>query len=175
MSKKKKTMWVGGGQLVLPEPDVTTLVNEVVEMVPAVLVADPVGVPTAFTIEAIYLHFSTRRVGIAETQALGFLVWVGNIQEQGESPVQALDALSVTARAYSNKNIMMMAPLEVPPIALSGDLLTATSDLRIQVAHHEYQASRKFDRSNQVLCMTINSETALVVETFAQWRVLLEY
>ncbi len=175
MGKKKQTMWVGGAKLVLPEPDSTTTTTEVVELIPATLATDPIGALTKYTIEAIYLHFSTRRVGIVDVEALGFLVWVANAAEGGNVPVQALDALSLEARFYGNKNIMMMAPLEVPKFIGSGDLATAIPSGEIKVAHHEFQASRKFDRSNQVLAMTINAETALQVETFAQWRILLEF
>ncbi len=175
MGKKKQTMWVGGAKLVLPEPDSSTTTTEVVELIPATLAGDPIGALTKYTIEAIYLHFSTRRVGIVSAEALGFLVWVANAAEGGNVPVQALDALSTESRFYGNKNIVMMQPLEVPPFLASGDLATAIPNGGVMTEHHEFQASRKFDRSNQVLAMTINCETAVVVETFAQWRILLEF
>ncbi len=172
---KRKTTWVGGGQLLTPEPDVSTSTAEVVEMIKSQATGADVGARTSFVIDAIYLHFSVRRVGILETEALGFLVWTGNIGEASNAPVQALDALSTDARLYGNKNIMMMAPLPVPPILASSDLATAIQGEGILVAHHEFQASRKLDISNQGLFMTVNSETALAVGVFAQWRVLLAW
>ncbi len=174
MGKRRKTVWVGGGQLITPEPDVSTATGEIIELIPAVTAAAPVGEDTACTVEAIYLHFSVRRNTIAETQALGFLVWVANVTEAAEVPVQALDALSVTSRAYGNKNILMMAPLPVPPILASSDLATAIQSEEVMVAHHEFQASRKLDRSNNVLAMSVNVET-LSVSVFCQWRILLDY
>ncbi len=174
MSKRRKTVWVGGGQLITPEPDVSTATGEIIELVPAELAATAPGADTKCTVEAIYLHFSIRRNTINETQALGFLVWVANVTEAADVPVQVLDALSVLPRAYGNRNILMMAPLPVPPILASSDLATAIQSEEVMTAHHEFQASRTLDRSNNVLAMSINVET-LSVSVFAQWRVLLDY
>ncbi len=172
--KSKSTMWVGGAILYSPEPDVSTTTSEVIELIPAVLAADPVGVLTKYTIQAIYLHFSIRRINIAETQALGFLVYQTGVTEGANTPVQALDALSLEERFYGNRAILMMAPLPVPFINHSGDLATAQVTEQVLTSHHEFQASRKHDRSNTVLAMTLNSET-LAVSVFSQWRILLEY
>ncbi len=173
--QKRKTMWVGGGKLYTVQGDASTAVGDVFELIPSIEVGVAPGQLSSYTVEAIYLHFSIRRLLITELQALGFLVWMGAAAEGGNSPVQALDALSTTVRSYSNKQIMMMAPLPVPPLLAAGDLATAIPNDLVLVAHHEYQASRKFDRSSQVLSMTINSDVDNVVSVFAQWRVLLEY
>ncbi len=174
MSKRRKTVWVGGGQLITPEPDVSTSTGEIIELVPAVLAATEPGADTQCTVEAIYLHFSIRRNTVNITDALGFLVWVANVTEVADVPVQALDALSITSRAYGNKNILMMAPLPVPPLLGASDLLSFVTNDQVVTDHHEFQASRKLDRSNNVLAMSVNVETLSVI-VFCQWRVLLDY
>ncbi len=67
----------------------------------------------------------------------------------------------------------MMAPLPVPPVLSSQAIFTTSEE--IVAVHHEYQATRKFDRNSQVLCMTLNSDVSLVTRVFCQWRVLLSY
>ncbi len=172
---KRKYQWTGGGQIIEPEPDASTSVGEVIRVVPALSPSADAGADTQCVVEAIYMHFSVHRLLITELDALGFLVWTANVAESGSDPSQALDALSTTDRAYANKNILMMAPLAVPRIGLSADLLSATVTEEVLVSSHEFQASRKLDRSNQVLAMTVNSDVSVVVSVFCQWRVLLSY
>lgn len=172
---KRNFQWTGGGQNIEPETDAGTSVGEVIRIVPALATSGDTGANTRCVVEAIYLHFSIHRLLITELDALGFLVWTANVAESGSDPSQALDALSLVDRAYANKNILMMAPLPVPRIALSSDLLSGTVTEEVLVSSHEFQASRKLDRSNQVLAMTVNSDASLVVSVFCQWRVLLSY
>ncbi len=172
---KRRYQWVGGGQNIEPEPDASTSVGEVIRVIPATTTSEAAGENTQMVIEAIYMHFSIHRLLITELDALGFMVWTANVAEAGNDPSQALDALSTVDRAYANKNILMMAPLPVPRIALSSDLLSGTVTEEVLVSSHEYQASRKFDRSNQVLAMTVNSDVSVVVSVFCQWRVLVSY
>ncbi len=175
MGKQREYQWLGGGQLIVPETDASTTTAEVIQLIPAQPTSEVVGGRTQFLIEAIYLNFSIRRETITELDALGFLVYQGALAEGGSTPAQALDALSTLDRSYSNKAIMMQCPLPVPKIALSGDLLSATTDAEIKVMHHEYQAKRKHDRSAQVLCMTVNSDVSSVCSVFVQWRVLVSW
>ncbi len=93
-------------------------------MIPGQAIATVLGERTKLMVEAIYLHFSIHRLLINEVDALGFLVWVAQLQEAGNSPVQVLDALDTSDRVYSNKAIMMMAPLPFPGVNASGDLIT---------------------------------------------------
>ncbi len=174
MAKRRK-QWVGGSDLIVSATDASTAVSDITEMIPAELSTAAVGQNTQCLIEAIYLKFSIRRLLITSFDALGFMVWVANVAETGNTPVQALNALSTTARTYGNKNIMMMAPLPVSPLLAASDLLTFVPNDEILVADHEYQANRKLDRSNQVLSLTVNSDVDAVVQVFAQWRVLLTY
>ncbi len=175
MGNKREYQWLGGGQIVVPETDASTTTAEVVQLIPPQPTSEVVGGRTQFLIEAIYINFSIRRELITELDALGFLVYQGSLAEGGSTPTQALDALSTLDRSYSNKAIMMQCPLPVPGIALSGDLLSATTDAAVLIVHQEYQAKRKHDRSAQVLCMTINSDVSSVVSVFAQWRVLVSW
>ncbi len=176
MSKKRKEyQWLGGGENIEPQTGASTSVADVIQLVPGVPIADNAGVRTTFLIEAIYLHFHVHRLLITELDALGFLVYQGNVSDSGNNPVQALDALSLEDRLYSRKQLMMMGPLEVPPIVVSGDLLTATTDERVLVSSHEYQANRKHDRSQQILCLTVNSDVSVVTSVFCQWRVLVSW
>lgn len=172
---KRQTQWVGGAKSMEPKTDASTTTSDIIEMIPAVQATAVAGARTKFVIEAIYLKFSIRRELITTFDALGFLVWVANVQEGGNVPVQALNALSLESRFYGNKNIMMMAPLPVPPVFFAGDLLTGLVDEAIITDTHEFQASRKLDSSNQVLAMTINSDVSVVCNVFAQWRILLSY
>ncbi len=172
---RRRYQWVGGSKSQEPATDASSGLSTIMEMVPAELLATQVGPNTQCVIEAIYLHFSIHRLLITEVDALGFIVWTANVVEGGDTPVQTLDALSLAPRAYGNKNIMMMAPLPFPGIFLSSDLLSATVTEEGLVAHHEYQASRKLDRSNQVLALQVNSDVSAVFNVFAQWRVLLSY
>ena len=107
--------------------------------------------------------------------ALGFVVYQIPPVEASNFPSLALDALSLNPRLYARKNIMMMAPLLVPPNLSNGSTgLVFISD-ELMVAHHEFQANRKHDTASQVLAMTINSDVSVVTNVFAQWRVLLAW
>ncbi len=172
---KRKTQWFGGGKVVVPETDVSTSVAEIVELIPALKVADYVGQPSKCVIEALYLDFSCRRLLITTLDALGFLVWVANVTEGGETPIQSLDALSTEARFYGNQDIMMQFPLLVPPLLAASDLLTFVVGDEVTTAHFEFHARRKLDRSSQVLAMTINSDVSSVMTVFVQWRALISY
>ncbi len=172
---KRKYSWIGGAISIEPETDAGTTVTEVIQLVPAQQVATIVGARTEMLIEAIYLHFSVHRLLITEVDALAFLVYQASVTETGNTPSQALNALSLIDRDAGNKRIMMHAPLAFPGINHSGDLATAQVTEEGMVAHHEYQAMRKHDRASQVLCMTINSDVSLVFNVFAQWRVLVSW
>ncbi len=175
MAKKRTTQWFGGGQIVEPDTDVSTSVSEIVELVPALKVADFVGQPSSAVIEGIYLDFSIRRLLTTTLDSLGFLVWTAAVGEGSEAPIQALDALSTETRFYANKAIMMQFPLPVPPLLGTSDLLAFTVNDEILTAHFEFSARRKLDRSSQVLAMTLNSDVSAVMRVFCQWRVLLSY
>ncbi len=170
MGKKRPGQWIGGGQNIEPETQGSTAVSEVIQMIPGQAIATVLGERTKLMVEAIYLHFSIHRLLINEVDALGFLVWVAQLQEAGNSPVQVLDALDTSDRVYSNKAIMMMAPLPFPGVNASGDLITNQITQEGMVAHHEFQASRKIDRSSEVLCLTVQSDVSVVFSVFCQWR-----
>ncbi len=172
---KRIYSWLGGGENIEPMTDGDTSVSEVIQMVPAYQTTEISGGRTDFLIEAIYLHFSIHRLLISELDAAGFVVWQAAVSESSNNPAQALDSLSLQDRAYGNKSIMMMAPLPVPKTALSGDLLSATVTQEVLVAHHEYQAMRKHDRANQILCLAVNSDLSVVLSVFCQWRVLVSW
>lgn len=144
-------------------------------MLPAIARTADVQQRTSALIEAVYVHISTTRVLISPMFSLGLIVWLGNVSEGSDNPSQTLDALATDSRAYSNKNILIMEPIPVPPILASGDLVTATTSEEIRTSKHTYQASRKIDRAQQVLCMQVNGEVASVVNCFIQFRVLLSY
>ncbi len=169
---KRKYWWVGGAENIEPMTDGDTSVGEVIRMVDAQTTGTEGGQDTQQLIEAIYLKMSVKRLLITELDAAGFIVWTANVAESGSDPSQALDSLSLVDRAYANKNILMMAPLSVPRIGLSGDLLSATITGEIIAQEFEYQAMRKFDRSNQVLALAVNSDVGVVLNVFCQWRVL---
>ncbi len=176
MSKKRIYNWIGGGQNIEPETDASTSVTEVIQLVPALPAADAQGQNTQALVEAIYLHFSVHRIFTDEIDAAGFVVWMANLQEGASAlPVQSLDALSTQDRAYGNKAIMMMAPLPVPPVLGSSDLLSVATNEQVLVASHEYQARRKYDRMGQVLSMSVNCDVSVALSVFCQWRVLLSY
>ncbi len=173
--KEKEYQWFGGGQNIEPKTDASTTIAEVIQLIPVVPTTEVVGGRTRFLIEAMYLHFSIHRLLISEIDALGFLVWQSQVTELSTTPTQTLNALSLDDRFYSNKRIMMMAPLPVPPLLASGDLATAIPDERVLVAHHDYQAMRKHDRSNQVLAMIVNCDVSVATSVFCQWRVLVSW
>ncbi len=172
---KRNYSWTGGGQVIVPEPDSSTSVSELIELVPALQANEEGGRPSNCLIEAIYLHFSIQRILVSTFDALGFIVYVDNVAEGGNTPTQALDALSTNARSYGNKGILMMAPLPVPPVLGAGDLATFTTSEEIKTSSHEYKATRKLDRQGQVLCMAVNTDLTATARVFCQWRVLLSY
>ncbi len=178
MAKDKIYSWIGGAKSMEPQTDASTATTDVIQLIPAVPTGGAAGdtlLRTRFLIEAIYLHFSVVRVLTTDFDALGFLVYQIPPVEASNLPSLALDALSLNPRLYARKNIMMMAPLEVPPVLGASDLATFTLSGRHMVAHHEYQAMRKHDTASQVLAMTINSDVSVVVNVFAQWRVLVSW
>ncbi len=172
---KRNYNWIGGAQNIEPETDAGTTTTEVIQLIPPQQTSTIVGARTDLLIEAIYLHFSVHRLLITEVDAMAFLVYQSPIAEGGNVPAQALDALTLVDRDMANKKIMMHAPLPVPRIALSGDLLSGTVTEEVLVAHHEYQAMRKHDRASQVLCLTVNSDVSVVLNVFCQWRVLVSW
>ncbi len=144
-------------------------------MLPAVGRTDDIQSRTTALIEAIYVHISTRRETTDILNAAGMICWLANVSEGSDNPSQTLDALAVDSRAYSNKNILIMEPLAVPPMLGAGDLLSVIPSEEIITSKHTYQASRKIDRSQQVLCMMLNSDVSSVLNCFVQFRVLLSY
>ncbi len=172
---KRIYSWLGGAQNIEPETDAGTITSEVIQLIPPQPTAEEVGGRTDMLIEAIYLHFSIHRLLITEVDALAFLVYQSSIAEGGNNPSQALDALTLIDRDMANKKIMMHAPLPVPRIALSSDLLSGTVTEEVLVEHHEYQAMRKHDRASQVLCLTVNSDVSIVLSVFCQWRTLVSW
>ncbi len=175
MAKKRSRQWVGGGQVIEPQTDASTSTSDIIKLVEPIPRSAIQGADFKVLIEAIYLHFSTHRILTTTFDALGFMVYTQQVSESTELPLQALDALSTDRRLYSNNQILMMAPLKVPPILGTSDLLAFTTNDEIVVEHHDYQATRKLDRAAQVLCLTVNSDVSDVVRTFVQWRVLLSY
>ncbi len=172
---KRRYVWVGKGELLTPVTDASTSVGNVMEIVPAILRTSALGADTNCLVEALYINVSTRRSGVTTFDAAGLIVWTANVVEGGDSPAQTLDALSLDDRAYANKNIMVMAPLEVPPILGASDLATFIQNDEIRTTHLEYQAKRKLDRSNQVLALIINTDVSSVIRCFVQVRCLLSY
>jgi len=173
--RKRKYIWVGGGQIILPVPDTFTSVGDIMEIVPAIPRTSELGGDTQCLIEALYIHVSTQRLLISNFDACGIIVWTANVVEGGDSPAQTLDALSLDGRAYANKNILVLAQISVPPVIPVGDAATfATSD-ELRTSTFEYQATRKLDRSNQVLSLIINTDLTGVVRCFVQVRCLLSY
>ncbi len=172
MSNRKVT-WFGGGQLYDSQTDASTGVGDVIQLIPGVTVADAAAaVRTQFVIEAIYLHFSVRRLLTTTFDALGFLVYQNGMNEASSNPTLALDALSTGDRLYQRKEILMMSPLAVPPLLGTSDLLAFTVSDEIKTEHHQFMAARKHDRAGQVLCLTLNSDVSVVTRVFVQWRVL---
>ncbi len=175
MGKKRTYQWLGGGQNIQPETDSGTGTDEIIQLIPAQNIANIANERTRFLIEAIYLNFSIRRILVTTFDALGFLVYQIPPQEGSQNPSLALDALSLVDRLYARKNILMMAPLPVPPLLGNTDLSGFVTDDRILTSHHEYQARRKHDTASQVLCMTVNSDVSVVTSVFCQWRILVSF
>lgn len=174
MSKDKTYSWIGGAKSMEPQTDASTSTTDVIQLIPTTAVSAATISRTRFLIEAIYLHFSITRVLTTDFDALGFLVYQIPPTEVSLNPSLALNALSLDERLYARKSIMMMAPLEVPPVIQNGvDVFTLSGEHK--VAHHEYQVMRKHDTASQVLAMTVNSDVSGVVNIFAQWRVLVSW
>ncbi len=173
MSSRKTYSWLGGGEVIEPKTDASTATNEVIQLIPAQPVAATTNERTRFLIEAIYLNFSVQRILTTTFDSLGFLVYQIPPIEDSANPSLALDAISTSDRLYARKNIMMMAPLDVPPIiSLEAGILVSDE---IRTSHHEYQANRKHDTASQILAMTLNSDVSVVTRVFCQWRVLVSW
>ncbi len=172
---RRKYQWVGHGNVIVPKTDASTPTSELLELVPAVLRTSAAGPRTDCLIEAIYVHVHTHRLLTTTLDACGIIVWTAVVSEGADAPAQSLNAIPTDARAYGNKNILIMAPVPVPPLLGSSDLLSVTPDDQVMVSSYEYQASRKLDRQNQVLALTINSDVSSVLRCFVQVRVLLSW
>ncbi len=170
---RKPTYWVGGGQNIEPQTDASTSTGSVIKLLPALPRTGNLGRDNKVIIEAIYLHFAIKRIFVTDFDALAFLVWVANVTETSDLPVQTINALSLDSRMYANRAIMMAAPLPVPRNWVSGDLATATAFTgEVLVAHHEFQASRKVDLASNVVSLILNSDVSVVTSVFCQWRML---
>ncbi len=173
--KGKRLQWVGGGQIKEAETDVSTSTAEVIQLVSPIQVATQQGGPSECIIKAVYLHFSSKRILLTSFDSFGFIMWIATRQENANLPVQSLDAIPVNDNPYVNKNIMLMAPLEVPPLLAVGDLLSFQTNDQLITEHHTFESNRKLDRQSQILCLNLNSDVSVVMRTFVQWRVLLQY
>ncbi len=172
---KKTYSWLGGGEIIEPQTDASTATSDVIQLIPAQPVAAVTNERTRFLIEAIYLNFSVARILTTTFDALGFLVYQIPPIEDSANPSLALNAISTSDRLYSRKNIMMMAPLPVPPVLSNGSTGAVFTSDEIKVSHHEYQANRKHDTASQILAMTVNSDVSVVTRVFCQWRVLVSW
>ncbi len=176
MAKSKRAyQWVGDGVIINAVPDVSTSVGGIMQILPSLTSSSNPEGRTDVLIQALYVHISTHRVGIDAVDAAGVVVWVANVSEGSNNPVQSLDALSVQSRAYSNKNILIMEPFAVPAAVFAGDLLTAIPSEETLVSTHTFQASRKIDRSTQILALQVNADVSSQVRCFVQVRALLSY
>lgn len=72
---KRINQWLGGAKSLEPQTDASTGVSDVIEMIPAIPRTAEIGAPTQLLIEAIYMHFSIKRILITDFDALGFLVY----------------------------------------------------------------------------------------------------
>ncbi len=173
---KKRLQWVGGGTIREAETDASTSTAEVIQLVPPIQTSTQTGGPSECLIKAVYLHFSSRRILLSALDAFGFIMWVATRQENANLPVQSLDAIPSDKEVpYANKAIMLMAPLAVPPLLAAGDLLSFQTNDQIITEHHTFESNRKLDRNSQILCLNLNSDISVVMRTFVQWRVLLQY
>lgn len=157
---KRSYQWVGDGLIINPVPDVSVSVGGIMQILLALTSSSNPEGRTQVLLEALYVYISTHRVGIDAVAACGVVVWVANVSEGSNNPVQSLDALGTQSRAYSNKNILIMEPIAVPPILGAGDLLTAIPSEATFTSKHTFQASRKIDRSNQVLSLMVNADVS---------------
>ncbi len=173
--KNRSYQWVGGSQVITPKTDVSSTVGAVFQLAPAISRTVPELGRTECLIEAMYIHISTHRILTTSFDAAGLIVWLANVSEGSANPTQTLDGLSVDPRAYANKNILVLEPLAVPPVLASSDLATVTTSEEVKVHKATFQATRKFDRAQQVLCLQINTDVSDVIRCFVQARVLLSY
>ncbi len=172
---KRSYQWVGDGLIINAVPDVSVSVGNIMQILSALTSSSNPEGRTQVLLEALYVHISTHRGGIDAVAALGVVAWVANVSEGSNNPVQSLDAIGVQSRAYSNKNILIMEPIAVPPVLASSDLLLAIASEATLVSKHTFQASRKIDRSNQVLSLMVNCDVSTQVQCFVQVRALLSY
>ncbi len=172
---KRSYQWVGDGVIINAVPDVSTSVGGIMQILPALTSSSSPEGRTQVLLEALYVRISTHRVGIDAVAAAGVVVWVANVSEGSNNPVQSLDSLSTQSRAYSNKNILILEPFAVPPILAASDLLTAIPSEETMVSDHRYSASRKIDRSTQVLSLQVNADVSSQIQCFVQVRALLSY
>lgn len=155
--------------------DANTSTTDVIQMVTALDRTADMGQPSKCLIEAIYLKASIRRLLTTTMASLTYMVWLGNVSEGSDLPIQALNSQSLDARAYGNSDILMHSAMPVPPLLGTSDLLAFTVNDEIRAEAYEFQATRKFDRSRQILCLVANSDVDAMVRVFFQWRVLLSY
>ncbi len=176
MGKRKRTyQWVGLGRNIDVKTDASTAPADIMEIIPAISRTAVGGPQTSCLIEAMYIKVHTRREAISALDAAAVIVWTGTVIESGDAPLQSLDAIATDARAYANKNIMLNEPIEVPPLLGASDLLSFVTNDQVLVSSFQYQASRKLDRSTQVLCLAVNADVSAVLNCFVQARVLLSY
>ncbi len=172
---KRSYQWIGAANVFLPKTDASSATTGILEIAPALLRTAPVQGRTDCLIEAIYIHISTHRVLTTTLDAAGIIVWVANVSEGSDNASQTLDALSTEDRAYSNKNILIMEPFAVPPTVSSSDLVSVAINDAVLVSKHSFQATRKLDRSSQVLALQVNADVSDVIRCFIQVRALLSY
>ncbi len=175
MGKRRRLQWVGGAESIDTATDANTAVGDLILMITALDRTADQGQPSKCLIEAIYLKMSTRRLLTTTMAALTYMVWLANVSEGSDLPIQALNSQSLDARAYGNSDILMHGALDVPPLLGTSDLLAFTVNDEIKATDAEFQATRKFDRSRQILTLVVNSDVDAMCRVFCQWRVLLSY
>ncbi len=170
MSEDIIKKWVGDS--VLQTLKAGPLLANVLTIVPIIVEDDTVA---DCTHQTTYLKFHTRRLLTTSCSAAGWIVWSATALASVGGPVQALDPLSLVARAWMNKDIMGYGPIDVPPVISTGDTGTLQVDRSVRTVEFQVKAKRKLNRANHEIYLSVNCDVDDVLSTFIQHRTLLHY
>jgi len=127
------------------------------------------------TIEKILLDISIQRLLTTQIQQVGMMVGIQKITSTSGLPVESLRPVdAVTANfQLGNRDLLLQGRMSIPPtIDLAGARVVDFSTIN---HHWEFNGRRKLHRMNHALTLTIQADTANVLQYVFQSRVLLRY
>lgn len=170
MGNKRTGQWIGDNNLQTVLSHASGSVADIISLLPTNSIVEAAA---NVVFERCIIDFWTRRLLVTQPEALGFMVWDGDVLSGTTTPVEALDPLSGSTFSWAHKAIMQKGGLPVPPVffngvsnAVGGELLHSQVDINVK---------RKLSRRNQQINLVVRCDLSSVMRVFTTWRTYYTY